>query len=133
MFERDARPADRFVNPYLNDNEARASNNGAYPPDLSVITKARKYGEDYIYNLLIGYEEPPEGIELVMVCITINGWMVIKLLCQNQFMMRALIMMMEQITMLSKLSKDVVTFLKWAAEPELKLEKILELKLFYFS
>ena len=41
MFERPARPADRFVNPYLNDNEARANNNGAYPPDLSVITKAR--------------------------------------------------------------------------------------------
>ena len=53
MFERSARPADRFVNPYLNDNEARASNNGAYPPDLSVITKARKYGVDYIYNLLL--------------------------------------------------------------------------------
>ena len=51
MFERPARPADRFVNPYLNYNEARANNNGAYPPDLSVITKARRYGEDYIYNL----------------------------------------------------------------------------------
>ena len=45
MFERPARPADRFVNPYLNDNEARANNNGAYPPDLSVITKARRYGK----------------------------------------------------------------------------------------
>ena len=54
MFERPARPADRFVNPYANDNEARANNNGAYPPDLSVITKARKYGVDYIYNLLLG-------------------------------------------------------------------------------
>ena len=43
MFERDARPADRFVSPYPNDNEARLSNNGAYPPDLSVITKAKKY------------------------------------------------------------------------------------------
>ena len=64
MFERPARPADRFVNPYLNDNEARANNNGAYPPDLSVITKARRYGEDYIYNLLMGYEEPPEGLEV---------------------------------------------------------------------
>ena len=64
MFERSARPADRFVSSYANENEARASNNGAYPPDLSVITKARKNGEDYIYNLLIGYEEPPENIEV---------------------------------------------------------------------
>ena len=44
MFERPATPADRFVSPYLNDNEARANNNGAYPPDLSVITKAKKDG-----------------------------------------------------------------------------------------
>ena len=64
MFERNARPADRFVNPYSNDNEARANNNGAYPPDLSVITKARKYGADYIYNLLLGYVEPPKGVEV---------------------------------------------------------------------
>ena len=64
MFERVARPADRFVNPYANDNEARANNNGAYPPDLSVITKARKYGADYIYNLLLGYVEPPKGMEV---------------------------------------------------------------------
>ena len=62
MFERPARPADKFVNPYANDNEARANNNGAYPPDLSVITKARKYGVDYIYNLLLGYVEPPKGM-----------------------------------------------------------------------
>ena len=42
MFERPARPADRFVNPFANEKEARFSNNGSYPPDLSVITKAKK-------------------------------------------------------------------------------------------
>ena len=64
MFERDGLPSDQFVNPYANNKAARAANNGAYPPDLSVITKARKYGEDYIYNLLMGYEEAPEGLEV---------------------------------------------------------------------
>ena len=64
MFERSARPFDRFVPSYANENEARISNNGAYPPDLSVITKAKKYGEDYIYNLLMGYVEPPEDLEV---------------------------------------------------------------------
>ena len=49
MFERPARPSDHFVSPFANYEEARASNNGAYPPDLSVITKARKYGADYIF------------------------------------------------------------------------------------
>ena len=67
----------------LNDNEARANNNGAYPPDLSVITKARKYGEDYIYNLLMGYEEAPEGLEVG------NGMYYNKWMAGNQIAMPA--------------------------------------------
>lgn len=50
-----ATPADRFRAPYANDNAARAANNGALPPDLSVITKARHGGASYIYSLLSGY------------------------------------------------------------------------------
>ena len=64
MYERPARLADRFVGPFANDNEARANNNGAYPTDLSVITKAKKYGEDYIYNLLLGYKDPPSDVSV---------------------------------------------------------------------
>jgi ubiquinol-cytochrome c reductase cytochrome c1 subunit len=133
MFERPARPADRFVNPYLNDNEARANNNGAYPPDLSVITKARKYGEDYIYNLLMGYEEAPEGLEVG------NGMYYNKWMAGNQIAMPAPILDGSvdyddgTDTNAKQLSEDVVTFLKWSAEPELEVEKIWELKLFYFS
>ena len=55
-----ATPADRFKAPYANDNMARAANNGALPPDLSVITKARHGGASYIYSLLSGY---PEGMD----------------------------------------------------------------------
>ena len=58
------RPADFFVAPYANDNAARAANGGAYPPDLSLITKARGGGANYLYSLLIGYKEPPESIEV---------------------------------------------------------------------
>jgi len=54
-----ATPADRFRSPYANDNAARAANNGALPPDLSVITKARHGGASYVYSLLSGY---PDGI-----------------------------------------------------------------------
>ena len=64
MFDRPARPSDNFVSPYANDKEATAANGGAYPPDMSVLVKARKGGADYIYSLLLGYEEPPEGISL---------------------------------------------------------------------
>ena len=55
MFQREALPSDKFVGPYVNDNEARSSNNGAHPPDLSLIVKARAGGADYLYSLLNGY------------------------------------------------------------------------------
>ena len=60
MFDRLAKPSDKFVGPYLNDKEARVANNGAYPPDLSLITKARAGGADYLYNLLNGYKVHPK-------------------------------------------------------------------------
>ena len=49
MFERPGRPSDRFRSPFANEQAARAANNGALPPDLSVITKAREGGADYIH------------------------------------------------------------------------------------
>ncbi len=62
MYVRAARPADRLPLPFANENEARAANNGALPPDLSLITKARKGGVDYVYAILTGYrDEPPES------------------------------------------------------------------------
>lgn len=54
--------ADRIPNPYPNEAAARGANGGALPPDLSVITKARHGGADYIYSLLIGYPNPPRGL-----------------------------------------------------------------------
>lgn len=54
--------ADRLPNPYANEAAARGANGGAYPPDLSVITKARHGGADYVYSLLIGYPNPPRGL-----------------------------------------------------------------------
>jgi len=55
---------DPFWNPYKNDKEARAMNNGALPPDLSQIVRARHGGEDYLFSLLTGYRDPPHGITL---------------------------------------------------------------------
>ncbi len=64
MFDRPARASDRFPGPFANEKAARAANNGAYPPDLSVITKARPAGPTYMHALLTGYEEPPAGFNL---------------------------------------------------------------------
>ena len=82
MFERPGRPSDYFPAPFANEQAARASNGGAYPPDLSLIAKARQItrgfptfvfdvftqyqetGPDYVYSLLTGYQEAPEGVEV---------------------------------------------------------------------
>ena len=132
MFERPARPADKFVNPYSNDNEARANNNGAYPPDLSVITTARKYGVDYIYNLLLGYVEPPKGMEVG------NGMYYNKWMAGNQIAMPAPIadgsVDYDDGTdnNAQQLSEDVTHFLHCAAEPEIEERKKLGIKVILF-
>ena len=120
MFTRPARPSDHFVNPYPNVNAAIASNGGAYPPDMSVLAKARTGGVDYIYSLLLGYEDPPSGVTLD------DG------VYYNKFMYGNNIKMAEPLsdglveysdgTTASKeqMAKDVTTFLMWAAEPHLE-------------
>ena len=132
MFERDARPADRFVSPYLNDNEARANNNGAYPPDLSVITKAKKDGANYIYNLLLGYKAPPADMEVG------EG------MYYNIYMEGNQIAMPQPIydesvdyadgtnNSAEQIAEDLVVFLTWAAEPELEVRKNLGIKVILF-
>jgi len=62
MFERPGKLADYMPSPYPNEEAARFANNGAYPPDLSLIVKARPGAADYIFALLTGYKEPPAGI-----------------------------------------------------------------------
>ena len=60
--QRAATPADVFRNPFANEAAARASNGGALPPDLTLITKARDGGPRYVYSLLTGYANPPAGL-----------------------------------------------------------------------
>ena len=66
MFTRPGRPSDRFVSPYPNIEAATAANGGAYPPDMSVLVKARKGGADYIYAVLMGYTEPVSYTHLTL-------------------------------------------------------------------
>ena len=132
MFEREARSSDKFVDPYANIQEARLSNNGAYPPDLSVIVKSRKGGADYIYNLLIGYIEPPSDIEIG------EGMYFNKWIDGNQLAMPNPIYD-ESVdyddgtsNSAEQIAKDVTAFLKWAAEPELEDRKRLGIKVILF-
>ena len=56
--------SDQFPSPFKNDEAAKASNNGAIPPDLSVITKAREGGARYVYSVLSGFEPAPVGLTI---------------------------------------------------------------------
>ena len=132
MFERSARPSDKFVDPFLNEQEARLSNNGAYPPDLSVITKARKYGVDYIYNLLMGYQEPPEGT-IIGDGMYFNKWVEGNQIAMAQPLDDEYVDYDDGTeNNLAQLSKDVTVFLAWSAEPELEVRKKLGIKVILF-
>jgi len=120
MFTRQAKLSDKFIMPYANVEEAKLSNGGAYPPDMSVLVKARSGGADYIYSVLLGYEEPPEGITLD------DG------VYYNKYMYGNKIKMPPQlyddlVTYIDgtpatpeQMAKDVTTFMMWAAEPHLE-------------
>lgn len=64
MFERSALPSDKIPGPFANSAIARLANNGAMPPDLSLIAKARHHGPDYIYSLLQGYKQATDTVTL---------------------------------------------------------------------
>ncbi len=122
MFMRPARLSDKFVSPYPNVQASTAANGGAYPPDMSVLAKARAGGADYLYSLLLGYEEPPSGIELD------DGVYYNKYMAGNKIKMSAPIMddIVEYSdgtqTTTEQIAKDVTTFLVWASEPHLEAQ-----------
>lgn len=64
VVKRPGTSADAFPSPFPNEAAGRASNGGAYPPDLSTMAKAREGGPAYIYSLLVGYEEAPKGMKM---------------------------------------------------------------------
>jgi ubiquinol-cytochrome c reductase cytochrome c1 subunit len=124
MYMRPALPFDRFVPPFPNDQAARDANNGAMPPDLSLIVKARKGGADYLHALLTGYkEEPPEGVELNEGMYYNDYFLGHQIAMPTPLMDESVEYEDETKATVEQMSADVVTFLAWAAEPELEARK----------
>ena len=120
MFQRPGKLSDKFVMPYDNVKAAQAANGGAYPPDMSVLVKARGGGVDYIYSLLQGYEDAPSGMTLD------EGVHYNKFMYGNKIRMAAPLSdgLIEYgdgtEATVEQMSKDVTTFLMWAADPHLE-------------
>ena len=120
MFTRPAKLSDKFVMPYENVKAAQAANGGAYPPDMSVLAKARSGGVDYIYSVLLGYEDPPSGITLDD-GVYYNKYMYGNNIKMAQPLSDGLIEYSDgTIASQEQMAKDVTTFLMWAAEPHLE-------------
>ena len=64
MFQRPGKLFDHLPKPYPNEEYARYINNGAIPPDLSLIVLGRHGGEDYVFSVLTGYHDAPAGLTL---------------------------------------------------------------------
>jgi cytochrome c1 len=121
MYQRPARPSDPIPGPFPNDQAARAANNGALPPDLSLITKAREDGPDYVYAILTGFKDPPPaGFKLI------QGAYYNEYFPGHQIKMPPPLTQNDQVkyadgtpATVPQMAHDVVNFLAWAAEPTL--------------
>ena len=132
VVERAARPSDKFVSPYPNDKAARAANGGAYPPDLSLIVKARPDGANYLHALLTGYVDAPAEKKVP------DG------MYYNKYYSGNLIGMPQPLyddgveyadgtkATPDQMAKDVTAFLAWASEPEMEERKQLGITVILF-
>ncbi|KAF2804305.1 cytochrome c1, mitochondrial precursor [Mytilinidion resinicola] len=117
--KRPGKLSDYLPSPYKNDEAARAANNGALPPDLSLMVKARHGGCDYIFNLLTGYpEEPPAGA-VVPEGLNFNPYFPGTGIAMARVLYDDLVEYEDGTpASTSQMAKDVVEFLNWSAEPE---------------
>ncbi|NKB53610.1 MAG: cytochrome c1 [Rhizobiaceae bacterium] len=142
MFERPALPNDRFKGPYANEKEAASANNGALPPDMSLLAKARapergfptfifdiftmyaENGADYIYSLMTGYQDPPEGTT-VQDGLHYNPFFVAGTSLAMANPLSDDIVEFDDGTKstVDQQARDIAAFLTWAADPNLDQRK----------
>ena len=116
---------DRFPKPYGNKDEAKAANNGAYPPDLSLIVKARVDGYNYLYSLLNGYEEEIP-LDRDVGDLSYNPWFPGGAIAMYQPLYDESVEYEDgTIATIDQMSYDVTNFLAWAAEPTMEERKRL--------
>ena len=133
MFERPARPSDALPSPFANDNAAKYANGGALPPDLSLMTKARANGPNYLYALLTGYEDhAPHGEELGDGQYW-NTYFPGHKLSMAPPLMEGLVSYEDGTPeTIEQYTRDIVQFLTWAADPHMEERKETGFKVILF-
>ena len=124
MFERPRRPSDPFPYPFENEAQGRAANGGAYPPDLSVMVKARKGGAEYVRSLLLGYDyEVPEEYD-VRPGTYYNPYFPGGILAMPAVLFEDGVEYADGTpATVENQAADVTAFLAWAAEPHMEARK----------
>ena len=119
MYQRPGRPSDPIPGPFPNEQAARAANNGALPPDQSLIVKARPGGPNYVYGILTGYKEPPTGFKM-LAGMNYNEYFPGHQIAMPQPLSDNAVTFADGVpATVPQMAHDVVTFLTWASEPNL--------------
>jgi ubiquinol-cytochrome c reductase cytochrome c1 subunit len=113
-------PSDAFVKPFANEKAARAAQNGALPPDLSLMTKAREGGPDFLFALLTGYKDPPADMKMGE-GMNFNPYFTGHQIAMPAPLNENSVTYADGTTAsIEQEARDVVNFLAWAAEPNLE-------------
>jgi ubiquinol-cytochrome c reductase cytochrome c1 subunit len=130
--QRTGRISDHFVPPYPNEDASRAANQGAYPPDLSLMTKARHNGPDYVYSLLTSFSTAPAE-EKPVTGKYYNPYFPGHWISMPPPLSEGVVSYQDGTpATVDQMTRDVVTFMQWAAEPEMQERKEMGIKVLLF-
>ncbi|MGF1592471.1 MAG: cytochrome c1 [Kiloniellaceae bacterium] len=132
MIERPGRASDYFPSPFRNEKAAAAANNGAAPPDLSLMAKARAGGATYTYALLTGYVEPPADFDLAE-GTNYNAYFPGHQIAMAQPLYEDSVVYADGTpATVEQMSADLSHFLMWTAEPKMEQRKGAGIKVLIF-
>jgi cytochrome c1 len=121
---RQATPADIIPGPFANDKAARAANNGALPPDLSMVVKARENGSNYVYSILTGFSMKPPADEKISETLHYNPYFAGHQIAMAQPLQNDSVTYADGTkATIAQEAHDVVTFLTWASDPKMEERK----------
>jgi ubiquinol-cytochrome c reductase cytochrome c1 subunit len=130
--QRPGKPFDHFVPPFPNEKASRAANNGAYPPDLSLIVKAREHGPDYVYSIITGFGTAPAN-ETPVANKYYDAYFQGHWISMPPPLRDGAVTYQDGTNAsVDQMARDVVTFLQWAAEPEMQQRHEMGIKVLIF-